>query len=178
MKLYAHVDGKTVEVELAVEGAAILAATPSGAHEIVLDDRRGSIRTAALGARRIEFGWERENGLYRILIEGVEYEVEVRDARAEQASRVRRAAQAEGGEAVVRAPIPGRIVRVLVKDGDAVVKDQPLLTLDAMKLENEIPAPREGTVRAVHVQAGAAVDKGQAMVTLGERVESERVVRG
>ena len=104
---------------------------------------------------------------YLILIDGVEYEVEVRDDRAERAAEVRKAGEAASGEVAVRAPIPGRVVKVLVREGDAVVRDQPLLTLDAMKLENEIPAPRAGTVKSVHVQAGVAVDRGQSLVTIG-----------
>ena len=59
------------------------------------------------------------------------------------------------------------VVQVLLKAGDPVKKDQPVLCLDAMKLENEIASPRDGTVKSVEVQPGQAVEKGQSLFTIG-----------
>ncbi len=166
MRLYAHVGDQAFEFELAEERDRVLITDASRVHAVSLDDRKGSIRTAAIDDQRIEFGWHRDNGSYHIVIDGVTYEVELRDARAEKASQVRRTGGTAGGDASVKAPIPGRIVKVLVKEGDAVVKDQPLLTLDAMKLENEIPSPRDGTVKNLAVQPGATVERGQILVVI------------
>ncbi len=166
MKLYAHVGGHRFELELAEERDRIVATTGGKPHGVALDDRKENIRTAAIGARQVEFGWRRDNGTYVIVIDGVAYEVELRDARAEKAAQVQRPAGGATGDAVIKAPIPGRIVKVLVKEGEAVTKDQPILTLDAMKLENEIGAPRDGSVKTVAVQAGAAVDRGQILVVI------------
>jgi pyruvate carboxylase subunit B len=58
------------------------------------------------------------------------------------------------------------ISKVLVAEGDKVTKDQPLLTLDAMKLENEIASPKIGTIKSVAVKAGAKVEKGQTLVVV------------
>ena len=166
MKLFAHLNGRVFDIELSEARDTIVAATPQGRHTITLDDRREPIRIATLDDRRLEFGWRRDDGTYVILIEGVVYEVQVRDARAEKAAQVRRADAGASGEAVVKAPIPGRIVKVLVKAGESVAKDQPLLTLDAMKLENEIPAPRSGTVKSISAQPGVAVERGQVLVVI------------
>lgn len=57
----------------------------------------------------------------------------------------------------VKAPIPGLITRVLVQVGEVVTAGQPLLVLEAMKMENELRAPREGTVTAVHVSVNQSV---------------------
>ncbi len=57
----------------------------------------------------------------------------------------------------VKAPIPGQITQVLVSPGQAVEAGQPLLMLEAMKMENEIRAPRSGTVSALHVTPGETV---------------------
>ena len=56
------------------------------------------------------------------------------------------------------APMPGKVVRVLVKPGDAVHRTQPLVVIEAMKMENELRAAREGVVTEVHVQEGQSVD--------------------
>jgi glutaconyl-CoA decarboxylase len=69
------------------------------------------------------------------------------------------------GEAV-NAPMPGNILKVNVKTGDAVKAGQVLVVLEAMKMENEIFAPKSGTVAQVLVQKGATVDTGATMVVL------------
>ncbi|HKS17174.1 MAG TPA: biotin/lipoyl-containing protein [Planctomycetota bacterium] len=164
MKLYAHANGDVIEMELDADRDAVAAQLGPKRHTIVLDDQKTSIRTAFLDQRRIEFGWSRQDDAYVILIEGIEYRVEVRDARAEKAAKFRREAAADTGDTEVKAPIPGLISKVLVAEGEKVKKDQPLLTLDAMKLENEIGSPKDGTVKSVSVKAGSKVDKGQTLV--------------
>lgn len=70
------------------------------------------------------------------------------------------------GEVGIRAPMPGRVLRVLVATGDAVAARQPLLVIEAMKMENELCAPRAGTVKEVLVQAGASVEAGRGLVVI------------
>jgi biotin carboxyl carrier protein len=70
-----------------------------------------------------------------------------------------------GADSVV-AIMPGKIVRVLVEEGQTVVEGQPVCVLEAMKMENEMRAHRRGVVRAVHIKAGEDVEKGQALVEI------------
>ena len=70
------------------------------------------------------------------------------------------------GEAVT-APMPGNILKVNVKTGDAVKAGQVLVVLEAMKMENEIMAPKNGTVTQVLVQKGSTVDTGAPLVVIG-----------
>jgi biotin carboxyl carrier protein len=67
----------------------------------------------------------------------------------------------------LRAPIPGKVVKVPIKVGDAVKAGQTLLVLEAMKMENEIRAPHAAAVLALHVTEGMAVENGQDLVSLG-----------
>src|SRR5688572_14024737 len=166
VKLYAHANGDVIEMELDADRDAVGAQIGPKRHTVVLDDLKTSIRTAFLDNRRIEFGWTRQEDRYVILIEGIEYEIDVRDAREEKAARFRREAAAQSGDTEVKAPIPGLISKVLVAEGDKVKKDQPILTLDAMKLENEIAAPKDGTIKSISVKPGAKVDKGQVLVVV------------
>jgi biotin carboxyl carrier protein len=65
---------------------------------------------------------------------------------------------------VVKAPMPGLVVRVQVEPGQAVGAGVGVLVLEAMKMENELRAATAGIVRAVRVRPGEAVEKGQVMV--------------
>ena len=72
-----------------------------------------------------------------------------------------------GSGEMVAAPMPGTILKVNVKNGDAVKEGQVLLVLEAMKMENEIMAPKSGTITQVAVQKGASVNTGDALVFIG-----------
>jgi acetyl/propionyl-CoA carboxylase alpha subunit len=70
------------------------------------------------------------------------------------------------GEQAVTAPMPGRVVRVLVAPGDAVAVRQPVVVVEAMKMENELRAPKAGRVKDVSVAPGASVEAGRVLVVI------------
>jgi len=76
------------------------------------------------------------------------------------------AGRSENGPQRIVAPMPGKIVRVLVKTGDVVGARQPIIVVEAMKMENELRSAREGTVAAIHVKEGASVEAGALLVEL------------
>jgi biotin carboxyl carrier protein len=163
VRFFAHSGGHDYELDIQQDRDRLLVRV--GGREIVvqLDDVNWSIRTAFVGDRRLDFGWARKDGTYTLQIEGIEYEVEVRDPKMELLSRVVAKPGDASGAVEVKAPIPGLISKVLVAAGQAVKKGQPVLCLDAMKLENEIAAPRDGVVKSVSVSPGQPVEKGQAL---------------
>jgi biotin carboxyl carrier protein len=71
-----------------------------------------------------------------------------------------------GAEKVVKSPMPGRIVKVLVKAGDAVEAGKPLLVMEAMKMENEIKAKAAGTIGQIHVATGDTVEGNAKLITM------------
>ena len=73
-------------------------------------------------------------------------------------------ARAAGSQ--LKAPMPGRVVKVLIKVGEVVQRGAPIVIVEAMKMENEMHAPASGTVLKVHVVEGATVDAGQLLVEL------------
>ena len=77
------------------------------------------------------------------------------------------AERAVGSDRIVRAPIPGSILIVKVKEGEEVQKGQLLLKMEAMKMENEIAANCSGKVVAVNVRAGDSVNQGEVLIELG-----------
>ena len=67
----------------------------------------------------------------------------------------------------VKAPMPGKILEVLVKVGDQVKEDDELVMLEAMKMENPIYAPADGVVKEIKVKANDSVETEQVMIVLG-----------
>jgi len=67
----------------------------------------------------------------------------------------------------VKAPMPGKILEVLVKVGDTVKEDDEVIMLEAMKMENPIYAPADGTVQEIKVKANDAVETEQVMMVIG-----------
>ena len=76
------------------------------------------------------------------------------------------AAAAPAGGETVESPMPGNVWKVLVSEGQAVKDGETLIILEAMKMENDIPAPCDGTVASLHVKEGDAVNGGDILVTI------------
>ena len=87
-------------------------------------------------------------------------------AAAPVAASAPKAAPAAGG-ASIKAPLPGVILDIKVKVGDAVAKGQTVAILEAMKMENNINADREGTVVSINVEKGQSIAEGTDIITLG-----------
>ena len=116
---------------------------------------------------------------YNVTVNGTLYEVEVEEIGAADdrapvsatpsspAPKTPSVSNAPAGQTPVKAPMPGNILKVEVKEGDAVKKGALLCILEAMKMENEIFAPEDGKVAAVNVRPGASVQTGDIMFTLG-----------
>ncbi|PYR89692.1 MAG: hypothetical protein DMF84_23475 [Acidobacteria bacterium] len=81
----------------------------------------------------------------------------------------RRGADTSGtahGEQKVTAPMPGRVVRVLVAQGEGVAARQPVVVVEAMKMENELRSPKAGRVKDVAVEAGTSVEAGRVLIVI------------
>ena len=109
---------------------------------------------------RIEAG-QRE---LHVRIGGREYPVEISDPR--QWWRGRNEVAALEGHQQVLAPMPGKVVRVMVHAGDAVMTGQGLLVVEAMKMQNEIRSPRDGTVERITVNEGQTVNAGDVLAVI------------
>ena len=101
------------------------------------------------------------DGTLRILSGLEEFTAEVVDPRA-WSGRRHAALEAEGRQQVV-APMPGKVVRLLVKAGDTVEAGQGLLVVEAMKMQNEIRSPKSGVVERLLAQEGQAVNAGEIL---------------
>ena len=104
-----------------------------------------------------------------VIVDGFRFLVDVEPERIaalrERATSARGAA-AHAGPLQVRAIIPGKVVAVSVKAGDAVAAGQQLLVVEAMKMQNELRAPRDGTVDRVGVSVGVNIEIGDLLVVI------------
>lgn len=139
------VEGEAPEFRVTVDGRTVPV-------RVAVD---GTTATAEVEGRRmrIEFGGG-------VRIDGISRSVEVAWLPGD--------AGPEGPDLVdVRPPMPGRIVKVLAKQGEAIRRGNPLVVLEAMKMQNEIPAPAGGIVREVLVKEGDAVTAQDVLVRIG-----------
>jgi biotin carboxyl carrier protein len=149
--------------------------TASGRYRVVVDGRAHDVDAARVGTF----------GLSLIVDHGVSREVAVAPGAARGEMLVgldgrtvavtvngrlsrRTSADAGGahGEVTITAPMPGRVVRVLVAPGDEVAARQGLIVVEAMKMENELRSPKAGRVKDVSVTPGTPVEAGRALVVI------------
>ncbi|QDV08469.1 Glutaconyl-CoA decarboxylase subunit gamma [Planctomycetes bacterium Poly30] len=105
-----------------------------------------------------------------VTLAGYRYDCELEDERERAANLAAKAANKGGG--VLKAVMPGVVVELLVAEGDEVTEGQPLLILEAMKMQNEIPAGGDGIVKAIHASAGTAVAAGDKLITLAAKEDA------
>lgn len=133
-----------------------------------IKDQDAAARTdVLLGASRP--GPDRGTILREVVVDGWRFEIQVENeeqVRLRERARRGDAAAADGGPVTLRAVIPGRVVAVAVKNGDAVVAGQQLLVVEAMKMQNEIQAPRDGIVERVAVAVGKTIEIGDLLVVI------------
>lgn len=86
---------------------------------------------------------------------------------AEPAAPAAAAKSGPGAGAPVKAPLPGVVTKILVKEGQGVKKGETVLVLEAMKMENNITAEADGTVTGICVSAGDSVMEGTTLITIG-----------
>lgn len=121
-----------------------------------------------------------EGNIADVTVNGAAYKVEMENAPAvaaapapapaaapvQAAAPAPAAAAPKGAEKVIEAPLPGVIIEISVKEGQAVKAGQKVAVLEAMKMENEIQAEADGTVTAIHVSKGDQVVEGSKLISI------------
>ena len=101
-----------------------------------------------------------------VLLRGRLFLVDVEDERQRRLRETPDVGMIEEGEYTLVAPMPGGVVAVPVEVGQEVEKGENLISLESMKMQNELKAPRGGTVSGIRIAPGDSVDQNQALLTL------------
>jgi biotin carboxyl carrier protein len=162
--LHGHTEQVAVEVEDNGAGQLVL----------LLDGKRHAVDALGL-----------EHGAVSLLVDGQVYDVEFDDVGEEVQVQVRgdvfcvdvadeRSLRLRAGATTLKvegrvtltAPMPGKVVRVLVKQGESVQEGQGLVVVEAMKMENELKSPKAGTVTEVFAKEGSPVEANAKLLTV------------
>ena len=122
----------------------------------------------------------KEGKFFDVTVNGATYEVEAENApaaapvaqpaaapvQAAAAAPAAPAAKPAGAGEKLASPLPGVIIEISVKEGQQVKVGQKVAILEAMKMENEIPAPKDGTITEIHVHKGDTLQEGDPVVTI------------
>ena len=167
LRLHIEVGGEArqVTVEPVAGDASRVAVSWDGARHVDVAAGSGALSMILAGPPRASHEvtcHETAPGELALGIDGLRVTALVNDGRR---SRTVAAEGAAGDHAVV-APMPGRVVRVLVAEGDTVRRGQGVAVVEAMKMENELPAPVDGVVSGVRVAADDSVEAGAVLVVV------------
>ncbi|HYV99367.1 MAG TPA: biotin/lipoyl-containing protein [Gemmatimonadaceae bacterium] len=165
MKYIVDVRGERIEVDLDERGVRV-GDTDVSAHLADVEGTPVKLVTIGDTVHRVVVERGSARGSYVLWIDGWRFPAEALDERTRTIRDLSGAAAAAAGPAPLVAPMPGLVVRILVNEGAEVVAGQPLVVMEAMKMENELRSASAGTVREIRARAGEAVEKGATLVVL------------
>jgi biotin carboxyl carrier protein len=159
----ATVDGRAIRVEVRARNGGYAVSLDGRVLDVDHQEAGPHFVSLLIGGRSYEAGLEkRPDGYNVVLAEDVLY-VELRGASQGALTAPRKT---EDGPARILAPMPGRLVRVLVQPGQQVQAGEGLLVMEAMKMENELRSPRAGRVAELPVREGQAVETAALLVVV------------
>ncbi|MEQ9497001.1 MAG: biotin/lipoyl-containing protein [Deltaproteobacteria bacterium] len=130
----------------------------AGTLSLLIDDRSYDVELEVAGDSEAK-------GSYNTLVHGEVVRLDVLDERKVRMGLTSAAFAVEGPQTVT-APMPGKVVELVVKLGDEVEEGAPLVIMEAMKMENELKSPKSGKISAVFVEKGAAVEAGAKLISV------------
>jgi glutaconyl-CoA/methylmalonyl-CoA decarboxylase subunit gamma len=156
-------------------GAAIpvdITVLPTGETQVIAAGRRMSVDTVEHGGathmcidgRSVDLWIDGTAPDVGIVAAGRRFRATVESERM-RASHAAQSSNA-GGDWTVTSPMPGRVIKVLVAEGDAITAGMPLVVVEAMKMENELSCRHSGTVKKIYVSPGATVESGAKLIEI------------
>jgi biotin carboxyl carrier protein len=159
------VDGKTHRVELTRGEQTWQCAIDGQPLEVDATLTARDVLSLLIGDKQYEIKRERSlRGELHMVIGSARYAVDVQDPRSLRTRRS--AAGSEAGPQKLTAAMPGKIVRILVKEKDEVKAGQPVLVMEAMKMQNEMKSPKDGRVQKILTAEGSTVNAGDTLAVI------------
>ena len=164
MKLAITISGETLDVEFNQSGNTAALTHNQQHHEAQISAPESGIFTLLLNHRVYRCVLDvLPNGQTEVVVNGRRFPVNVRNKKHRHANA---GSATAGGKAVLLAPMPGKVVRIMCAVGDEVAANQSLLVVEAMKMQNEVQTPKAGKVVELKVTEGQTVNAGETMVVV------------
>ena len=163
MKLEARLGGTARTLELRPVGSGYEGRLDGHSLEAEVLESHGHFLAVRVGSRVFEITWWHEGGAYHMDLGGPRVTVEIPEPHERAA---RKGEPEEKARRDIRAAMPGKVVAVKVKQGEEVRQGQGLVVVEAMKMENEVPAPKTGKVTALEVVPGQTIEKGALLLSI------------
>jgi biotin carboxyl carrier protein len=166
MAFIAKLGGQTLTVEIEEIGKSLYRVAVGGNEFLVDGEKTGfSNYSLIVDNRSFEVDVDVSEDEYRVLVDGRSYHLWLVDERRMRLGGLQSGIQLEGRQEV-SVPMPGKIVAVLVGEGDRVEKGQGLVIVEAMKMENEVRSPIVGEVKEIRVKPGETVEAGAVLLVV------------
>ena len=166
--------GHTLAVTLTAEGDGFAAAVDEAIHRIaeVTPTNVGSVAGATVEALDVVLDGRRRRAVVARTRDRIHVALDGQTWVFEPIDDAHGGGAGGAGSGTVVAPMPGKVVKVLVARGDTVTPGQPLVVVEAMKMETTLAAEIDGTVTVVNVETGGMVDAGAVLVEIEPRTDS------
>jgi biotin carboxyl carrier protein len=164
MAFIAKLGEQSYTVEIEETGKSVYRVAVDG-NEFIVDGKKTGRTNYSLIVDNRSFEVEVDNtdDEYRVLVDGRSYHVTLVDERRVRVGGAQAGLELEGRQRV-SVPMPGKVIAVLVSEGDTVEKGQGLVIVEAMKMENEVHSPISGEVKEIKVKPGDTVEGGAVLV--------------
>lgn len=166
MAFIAKLGEQSYTVEIEETGKSVYRLSVDG-NEFLVDGKKTGRTNYSLIVDNRSFEIEVDNSgdEYRVLVDGRTYRIHLVDERRMRVGNVQAGTDLRGRQSI-SVPMPGKIVAILVAEGDSVEKGQGLVIVEAMKMENEVRSPIAGAVKEIKVKTGETVDGGAVLLVV------------
>lgn len=166
-KLKAEVAGNAHQISIQRHDSVVVAEVDGRRYELELRELGAGEYLLLNGSSvydcRVENSQNHPHAL-DVSLRGASYPVKITDPKRLRSAQS--GAEHDKGTAQIVAPMPGKVVRILVEDGSAVEAGAGILVVEAMKMQNEMKAPKAGKVVSIHAQAGDTVNAGDVLAVI------------
>jgi biotin carboxyl carrier protein len=166
MKYGVDVNGQVIDVDISPDGVRVDGGEALNAELMLTPDSPLARLRVGTAVYEVVLRRGAEQGPLTFIIGHDRFAVEALDERSRAVRSLTATRAVASGPAPLRAPMPGLVVRVYVAPGERVQAGQPLVAMEAMKMENELRASAAGTIKSVPVSVGSAVEKGALLAEL------------
>jgi biotin carboxyl carrier protein len=164
MKIELEIDGQMIEGEFTLSGGAAQLSFGGATREAQVSEPEPGIFTVIINDRVYRCALEESpGGAVEVIVNGERIPVAARDKKH---LRGQPGAAAASGQVKLLAPMPGKVVRVLLNAGDEVAARQGVLVVEAMKMQNEVQSPKAGKIAEIKVSEGQTVNAGEVMAVI------------